>query len=113
MPFWPLSIANVCLCVHVQQCGSRMLKTFTISLKERELVKGPWEPIDVEPQASLLQAVPLPLGGVVVVGADTISHHHQNSKVGLCSSLVVELGSSKCYKKFHEWHYLCDINGGM
>ena len=69
------------MCACVQQSGSRVLKTTMISLKEKELLKGPWEPINVEAQASLLQAVPLPLGGVVIVGTDTISYHNQTVKV--------------------------------
>jgi len=92
----------------MQQSGSRMLKTFAISLKEKELVKGPWEPINVEPQACLLQAVPLPLGGVVVVGADTISHHNQNSKV----SEVGGVWSKPLCRMLHALTYQCKQGTG-
>lgn len=55
-----------------------MLKTTSISIKEKELIKGPWNKISVESHASLLHAMPLPLGGVTVLGADTLSYYNNN-----------------------------------
>ena len=60
-----------------------MLKTTAISIKEKELVKGPWEKFVVESQASLLHPVPLPLGGVVVLGALTISYYNKEEKFSI------------------------------
>lgn len=63
-----------------------MLKTTSISIKDKELLKGPWEKFSVESQASLLHPVPLPLGGVVVLGAFTISYYNKEEKfsIGMC-----------------------------
>ena len=61
----------------VQEENGRKLKTKCIAVKEKELVKGPWEKFVVESQASLLHAMPLPLGGVVVIGSETISYYNK------------------------------------
>lgn len=55
----------------------RVLKTAAVSVRDKELLCGPWKKTSVEPQASLLHPVPTPLGGVVIVGAQTISYHSQ------------------------------------
>ena len=60
-----------------------MLKTTSLSLSEKELSRGPWEKFQVESQASLLYPVPLPLGGVVVLGAVTISYYNKEERLSI------------------------------
>lgn len=69
------------LCACVQEENGRKLKTVSVSLKEKELIKGPWDKFVVESQASLLHAMPLPLGGVVVLGAETLSYYNKQVQV--------------------------------
>lgn len=46
-------------------------------------MKGPWENISVESQASILYPLPLPLGGVVVIGAETLCYHNEKNKLSI------------------------------
>ena len=66
-----------------------MLKTISVSIKDKELVKGPWEKFSVESQASLLHPVPLPLGGVVVLGALTISYYSKSDKISIGECVIL------------------------
>ena len=65
-----------------------MLKTVGVSIKEKELMRGPWQTISVESAASMLLPMPLPLGGVIVVGTDTISYYNGTIKVGFLCCVV-------------------------
>lgn len=90
-----------------------MLKTISISLNEQELQKGPWEKFRVEPQASLLQPVPLPLGGVVVLGATTISYYNNEEKFSIDPPVLKDAIVS-CVGKVDEWRCLVgDLNGQL
>ena len=78
----------MCGCVDVWICGYVYKHLFLpplfslvplpfspqIILGEKELVPGPWRQPNVEMRASALLPVPLPLGGVLVVGEETISY---------------------------------------
>lgn len=46
-------------------------------------MKGPWGKVSVEPQASLLQSIPLPLGGVVVLGDETLCYYSKEEKFAI------------------------------
>ena len=70
--------------------SGRKLKTAAISITEKELVRGPWEKISVESQASLIYPVPLPLGGVVVLGAVTISYYNKEDKISVDPPVLTE-----------------------
>ena len=61
-----------CFC---QESTGRLLKTAGISVRDKELVKGPWKSFSVESQASLLH--PLPCQGVVVIGYETVSYYNK------------------------------------
>ena len=49
-----------------------------ISVKDKDIISGPWKNISVDDQASLLHPLPLPLGGVVVIGYETISYYNKD-----------------------------------
>ena len=55
---------------------------FQIVIEEKELVDGPWKQPNVEAGASALLPVPLPLGGVLVVGEETVSYLNGSSSFG-------------------------------
>ncbi len=61
--------------VHQDQNG-RHVKTHEISLKDKEFVKMPWKQYNVESEASMLIPVPEPLGGCVIVAAESIVYHN-------------------------------------
>jgi DNA damage-binding protein 1 len=45
-----------------------------VSTKEKDLVVGPWNQPSVEMGASKLIPVPMPFGGAIVLGEQTISY---------------------------------------
>lgn len=53
---------------------ARHIKTMAISLRERELVSGPWQQPNVEFGASWIIPIPSPLNGVIVVGFTSLSY---------------------------------------
>ena len=68
---------------HTKESSGRVLKTTAISIRDKEFVKGPWKKQSVEPQASLLHPLPLPCGGVLVVGYETIGYYNQDMKYSI------------------------------
>ena len=49
-----------------------------ISVKDKEINSGPWKNISIDSQASLLHPLPLPLGGLVAVGYQTIAYYNKD-----------------------------------
>ncbi|CAM9860641.1 unnamed protein product [Discosporangium mesarthrocarpum] len=58
---------------------ARHIKTYTVSVRDKELVPGPWAQPNVEHNASELIPVPEPLGGVLILGHQTICYHSGKS----------------------------------
>eukprot|EP00291_Cryptomonas_curvata_P008383 CAMPEP_0172198090 /NCGR_PEP_ID=MMETSP1050-20130122/27879_1 /TAXON_ID=233186 /ORGANISM="Cryptomonas curvata, Strain CCAP979/52" /LENGTH=486 /DNA_ID=CAMNT_0012874843 /DNA_START=773 /DNA_END=2230 /DNA_ORIENTATION=- len=52
----------------------RHLKTYEISIKEKDFQPGPWQQTGVEMGATLIIPVPMPLGGAVLVGEQTLTY---------------------------------------
>ncbi|DBA79836.1 TPA: hypothetical protein ACH3X2_007673 [Trebouxia sp. C0005] len=52
----------------------RHLRTYEISLKDKEFVEGPFSQSNLDPGASMLIPVPGPQGGVVVIGESVIAY---------------------------------------
>eukprot|EP00003_Mantamonas_plastica_P022436 TRINITY_DN380_c1_g1_i2.p1 TRINITY_DN380_c1_g1~~TRINITY_DN380_c1_g1_i2.p1 ORF type:complete len:1241 (+),score=459.79 TRINITY_DN380_c1_g1_i2:225-3725(+) len=54
----------------------RHLKTYCVSVKDKEFQEGPWSQNNVEMGASMLVPVPSPLGGAIIIGEQTITYHY-------------------------------------
>ena len=59
-----------------QDVHGRHVKTHELSLKEKEFVKVAWKQDNVEMEANMLISVPEPNGGVIIVGAESITYHN-------------------------------------
>lgn len=57
----------------------RHVKTLHVEVREKDTVPGPWSQSNVEYGASLLIPVPAPIGGVLVVGASSITYIGQST----------------------------------
>jgi len=68
---------------------NRHVKTYEISVKDKEFVDGPWGHPDVERTASLLIPVPQPLGGVLVVGEGAITYLNGT----VTKSITIDVGT--------------------
>ncbi|MQL89140.1 hypothetical protein Taro_021718 [Colocasia esculenta] len=51
---------------------ARHVKTYEVSLKDKDFAEGPWQQANVDNGAGLLIPVPMPLGGVIIIGEETI-----------------------------------------
>ncbi|KAK9153316.1 hypothetical protein Sjap_000796 [Stephania japonica] len=51
---------------------ARHVKTYEVALKEKDFVEGPWSHNNLDNGASMLIPVPMPLGGVIIIGEETI-----------------------------------------
>ena len=47
-------------------------------MKDKEINSGPWKNISVDSHASLLHPLPLPLGGLVAIGYQTIAYYNKD-----------------------------------
>ncbi len=61
-----------------QDVHGRHIKAREISLKDKEFVKVAWKQDNVEREASMLIPVPAPLGGCIIIGAESIVYHNGN-----------------------------------
>lgn len=58
---------------------ARHVKTYEVALKEKDFVEGPWSQNNLDNGAGLLIPVPAPLGGVIIIGEETIVYCNANS----------------------------------
>ncbi|XP_023326230.1 DNA damage-binding protein 1 [Eurytemora carolleeae] len=58
-----------------QDVHGRHVKSHELSLKDTEFVKVAWKQDNVERRADMLIAVPEPFGGVLIIGAESITFH--------------------------------------
>ncbi|KAH7654344.1 DNA damage-binding protein 1 [Dioscorea alata] len=65
---------------------ARHVKTYEVALKDKDFVEGPWLQNNLDNGAGLLIPVPMPLGGVIIIGEDTIVY---------CSSSVFKAVPTK------------------
>ena len=59
-----------------------------ISVKDKEINSGPWKNISVDSHASLLHPLPLPLGGLVAIGYQTIAYYDKDVLHAIDSLIV-------------------------
>lgn len=52
----------------------RHLKTYEVSLKDKDFASGPWQQTDLDATASLLIPIPPPLGGVVLMCEHSLTY---------------------------------------
>ncbi|KAI0234301.1 DNA damage-binding protein 1 [Lamellibrachia satsuma] len=60
--------------VHQDSLG-RHVKTYEISLHDKEFQKGPWKQDNVETEATMVVAVPEPFCGALIIGQESITYH--------------------------------------
>eukprot|EP00026_Physarum_polycephalum_P001286 Phypoly_transcript_01287.p1 GENE.Phypoly_transcript_01287~~Phypoly_transcript_01287.p1 ORF type:complete len:1113 (+),score=155.47 Phypoly_transcript_01287:258-3341(+) len=60
--------------IHEDTKEHRHLKTFTVSLKDKELIEGTWKIPNIDPTASRLIPVPAPFGGLIIISEQSITY---------------------------------------
>ncbi|XP_052801738.1 DNA damage-binding protein 1-like [Mya arenaria] len=83
--------------VHQDQHG-RHVKTYEISLRDKELTKGPWKQDNVETEASMLIAVPSPYGGALIIGQESITYHKGDQFIPIAPHAIKQSTITCCGK---------------
>ncbi|KAI8780683.1 DNA damage-binding protein 1 [Biomphalaria glabrata] len=83
--------------IHHDQSG-RHVKTYEVSLREKDFLKGPWKQDNVETMASMLIPIPAPFGGTVIIGQESITYHNGDNYIAIAPAQV-KLSPINCYGK--------------
>ncbi|XP_077517373.1 DNA damage-binding protein pic [Amblyomma americanum] len=81
-----------------QDSQARHMKTYEVSLKDKEFVRGPWKQDHVESEATLVVAVPEPFCGALVIGQESITYHNGDQYVVITPHLIRQ-STIVCYGK--------------
>lgn len=81
-----------------QDSQARHMKTYEVSLKDKEFVRGPWKQDHVESEATLVIAVPEPFCGALIIGQESITYHNGNQYVVITPHLIRQ-STIVCYGK--------------
>ncbi|XP_012942382.1 DNA damage-binding protein 1 isoform X2 [Aplysia californica] len=83
--------------IHQDQSG-RHVKTYEISLRDKDFQKGPWKQDNVETMASMLIPIPEPFGGTVIIGEESITYHNGFNYIAIAPPQI-KLSPINCYGK--------------
>ncbi|XP_061415888.1 DNA damage-binding protein 1 [Lethenteron reissneri] len=64
------------ICFVYQDPQGRHVKTYEVSLRDKEFNKGPWKQDNVDAEAGIVIAVPQPMGGALIIGQEAITYHN-------------------------------------
>jgi len=79
-----------------QDSQARHVKTYEISLREKEFTKGPWKQDNVESEASILIAMPKPFCGALIIGQESITYHNGEKYIAIAPPAFRQ-GTIVCY----------------
>ncbi|XP_013398068.1 DNA damage-binding protein 1 isoform X2 [Lingula anatina] len=81
--------------VHQDPHG-RHVKTYEISLRDKEFQKGPWKQDNVETEASMVIAEPF--GGALIIGQESITYHKGENYLAIAPPMIKQ-STITCYGK--------------
>ena len=97
-----------------QDNTSRHVKTYEISLAEKEFVKGPWRQDNVESESSILIPVPLPYAGAIIIGQESIVYLNGENKYCAIAPPAIRQSTITSYCKVDASRYLLgDMSGRL
>uniref|UniRef100_A0A8C6WPR7 DNA damage-binding protein 1 n=1 Tax=Neogobius melanostomus TaxID=47308 RepID=A0A8C6WPR7_9GOBI len=77
------------VCFIYQDPQGRHVKTYEVSLREKEFNKGPWKQENVEAEASWLsQVIPEPFGGAIIIGQESITYHNGDKYLAIAPPTI-------------------------
>ncbi|XP_064600976.1 DNA damage-binding protein 1-like [Liolophura sinensis] len=85
------------LLIYQDQHG-RHTKTYEISLRDKEFLKGPWKQETVETEATMVIPVPEPYGGALILGQHSITYHKNDSYVAIAPPAIKQ-STITCFGK--------------
>ncbi|KAG8438196.1 hypothetical protein GDO86_008764 [Hymenochirus boettgeri] len=91
------------ICFVYQDPQGRHVKTYEVSLREKEFNKGPWKQENVEAEASMVIAVPEPFGGAIIIGQESITYHNGDKYLAIAPPIIKQ-STIVCHNRV-------DVNG--
>lgn len=89
------------------------VKTYEISLREREIVQGPWSRENVANEASIIIPVAQRYGGVIVIALESIVYLNGDQEKTIAPPLMKQ-SPINCYAKIDDSRYLLgDLSGKL
>ncbi|XP_028812653.1 DNA damage-binding protein 1 [Denticeps clupeoides] len=76
------------VCFIYQDPQGRHVKTYEVSLREKEFNKGPWKQENVEAEASMVIPVPEPFGGAIIIGQESITYHNGDKYLAIAPAII-------------------------
>ncbi|XP_069757568.1 DNA damage-binding protein 1 isoform X2 [Narcine bancroftii] len=74
------------ICFVYQDPQGRHVKTYEVSLREKEFNKGPWKQENVEAEASMVIADPF--GGALIIGQESITYHNGDKYLAIAPPAI-------------------------
>ncbi|KAL8617543.1 DNA damage-binding protein 1 [Nucella lapillus] len=81
--------------IHQDHHG-RHVRTYEISLREKELTKSPWKQNNVETEACMIIPVPEPYGGALIIGQESVTYHKGDKYIPIAPP-VIKQHALTCY----------------
>ena len=98
--------------IYQTQKGTRHVKTFEISLSNKEFTKGPWKLTNVEANANLIIPVKGPLYGAIIIGLATVSYCKADTFISHAPGVLRD-SIITCYCTIDSKRYLCADEKGL
>ncbi|KAL3841910.1 hypothetical protein ACJMK2_019999 [Sinanodonta woodiana] len=87
----------ILIIIHQDQHG-RHVKTYEVSLRDKELQRGPWKQDNVETEACMVIEVPEPFGGALIIGQESITYHKGDNFIPIAPPAIKQ-SAIICYGK--------------
>ncbi|KAK7098349.1 DNA damage-binding protein 1-like isoform X2 [Littorina saxatilis] len=81
--------------IHQDHHG-RHVRTYEISLRDKEFTKGPWKQNNVETEACMVIPVPEPYGGALIIGQESVTYHKGDNYIPIAPP-AIKLNPLICY----------------
>lgn len=81
-----------------QDTHGRHVKTYEISLRDKEFQTGPWRQDNVETEANVIIAVPDPFSGALIIGQESITYHKGDHFLAIAPPIIKQ-STITCYGK--------------
>ena len=98
--------------IYQTQKGTRHVKTFEISLSNKEFTKGPWKLTNVEANANLIIPVKGPLFGAIIIGLATVSYCKADTFISHAPEVLRD-SVIQSYCVIDSKRYLCADDKGL
>lgn len=65
--------------------NQRHMKTYTVEIKEKELLSSSWEEFNLDSGSSFIIPIPTPVGGIVIIGESTVRYMNNNKNTQIAA----------------------------